>query len=664
VLMKAESGLVTARAAAFEAATAEATATAAAAAAKRADTAASVLATGASRAFGTVVSALGGPIGIAIIAIGALALKFSDVKTAAEEAADITERAAQRIAKARSGSTEAPMRELMSVRDEAKAQIEKLDAEISRAEKWARSGRGPQPSDEQVSGMNADLLTKREAARGALLQAQKAIDDLKRQQMEGDTPSNLKSPVDPEEARKLAAKRAAAQAYLEGLKADTKTGLEKINAEERKALDENTKRQLEDQKNFTIYNEAKKAIAAKYARERALLEETYTKESAALNIALTQDESQRIEAIRAEAFRAAEAEVKLGVKTFQQGEQAKLLAAYTAGQAMLDLADRTAKARFDQSMAETRDMEARIALTREETIRALELAAARGKITQAELDAGRARADRQATDDTKAVKNGRTDTKIDTLQLRAGSGGIEDQVALIQAEGQKRLDASMQAQQADLANTQLYADQRVAIEEDMQRRITDARSQSQINALSSTSSALEALANATKSGTEKQDAVYRAAFLAQKAYAIASSIVAIQAGVAKAADAPWPGNLAGMASVIAATASIISTIKGANYGGGREIGGSVSAGTMVRVNESGRPEMFTAAGGVQYMLPTADGRVTSARELAASGSGQAGQRPISVVQNFTVAGGTDQRSQQQIAASAARGLQIASARNN
>lgn len=70
-----------------------------------------------------------------------------------------------------------------------------------------------------------------------------------------------------------------------------------------------------------------------------------------------------------------------------------------------------------------------------------------------------------------------------------------------------------------------------------------------------------------------------------------------------------------MATVAAATAGIVSTIKGANYGGGRQYGGPVSAGSLYRVNETGRPEMFTAANGSQFMLPTSGGRVTAADKV-------------------------------------------------
>lgn len=477
-------------------------------------------------------------------------------------------------------------------------------------------------------------------------------------------PSKLTAQVDPDEQRKLAAKRAAAQAYYEGLLADAQTGLAKINAEEQKALSENLRRSKEDKNNADIYAKAKTAVIAKYARERALLEESYSRETAALTIATTTDEMTRVLAIREEAFRAADADVKLGVKTFQQGEQAKRLAAFQTGQALQDLAERDSKARFEGQFAAARDTETRITMVRDEAIRNAQLAYARGRMTFEEAEAAKVKAVRQAEDEMRSLRDARSQTRIDTLQLRAGGGGSRDQEALIRAQAAQALQATMDAQAADIANAQIYADKRVAIEEDMQRRIADMRAQADQNALMATSNAFGALADATHAGVGKQDAIYKAAFLAQKAFAIASAIVAIQTGVAKAASLEWPANLGAMASVIAATASIVATIKSTNFGGGRQYGGPVSAGSMYRVNETGRPEMFTAASGAQYMLPTSSGKVTSADDVAGQGAG----RNVTVINNFSLStgsgGGVDMRTQSQITASVARALQQSSARNN
>ncbi|MND90921.1 hypothetical protein D3C80_830230 [compost metagenome] len=59
----------------------------------------------------------------------------------------------------------------------------------------------------------------------------------------------------------------------------------------------------------------------------------------------------------------------------------------------------------------------------------------------------------------------------------------------------------------------------------------------------------------------QQSGAYKAMFAVQKAASIAQSIISIQTGIAMAAANPFPLNLAAMASVAAATASIVGNIQ-------------------------------------------------------------------------------------------------------
>ncbi|OOW08594.1 hypothetical protein [Acinetobacter sp. MF4640] len=63
-----------------------------------------------------------------------------------------------------------------------------------------------------------------------------------------------------------------------------------------------------------------------------------------------------------------------------------------------------------------------------------------------------------------------------------------------------------------------------------------------------------------KNAFGEQSGLYKTMFATQKAFAIAQSLISIQQGLANAASNPWPTNLAAMASVAAATSSIISNI--------------------------------------------------------------------------------------------------------
>ncbi|SFY16128.1 hypothetical protein [Azotobacter vinelandii] len=93
--------------------------------------------------------------------------------------------------------------------------------------------------------------------------------------------------------------------------------------------------------------------------------------------------------------------------------------------------------------------------------------------------------------------------------------------------------------------------------EDALLKIEQARQTAQLSAAESIAGDLASVA---LQFAGEQSAIYKVAFAAQKAAAIAQSLVAIQTGIALAAANPFPANLAAMATVAAATANIVSSI--------------------------------------------------------------------------------------------------------
>ena len=75
------------------------------------------------------------------------------------------------------------------------------------------------------------------------------------------------------------------------------------------------------------------------------------------------------------------------------------------------------------------------------------------------------------------------------------------------------------------------------------------------------SSAFDTMAGVMENAAGKQSGIYKAMFVASKAFAIAESIIKIQQGIANASSLPFPSNLSAMASVAASTANIVSTIQ-------------------------------------------------------------------------------------------------------
>ncbi|MCW9738740.1 tape measure protein [Proteus mirabilis] len=71
----------------------------------------------------------------------------------------------------------------------------------------------------------------------------------------------------------------------------------------------------------------------------------------------------------------------------------------------------------------------------------------------------------------------------------------------------------------------------------------------------------------------------------------------------------------GMAAMATAIPAMIA------LAGARKNGGPVNAGSMYRVGEGGKPEIFKASNGSQYMIPGDNGRVISNRQIGKGGNG-------------------------------------------
>lgn len=172
------------------------------------------------------------------------------------------------------------------------------------------------------------------------------------------------------------------------------------------------------------------------------------------------------------------------------------------------------------------------------------------------------------------------DGKISAADARIARAGI----GLVQDLNNLDQDLGGQFQfQAELDNIQLLEDERmrivqdaldarllveseaaarrVEIEADTQRRIRELQVAQQSVAIQAAQSTAESLASIAKDLGGEQSRIYRAMFVASKAFAIADSIVKIQQGVANALSLPFPANLAAAATVAAQAASIVSNIR-------------------------------------------------------------------------------------------------------
>ncbi|EKA1237480.1 phage tail protein [Salmonella enterica] len=121
---------------------------------------------------------------------------------------------------------------------------------------------------------------------------------------------------------------------------------------------------------------------------------------------------------------------------------------------------------------------------------------------------------------------------------------------------------------------------------------------------------------------------------AAAAASLASTMAQATAAASAWAPAAMSASIAtmGSAAAVGQTAYAGSSLaaKGMAVAGARYNGGPVDAGSMYRVGEHGKPEIFQASNGSQYMIPGDNGRVISNRDMHGSGSGGS-----SVVQHIT-----------------------------
>jgi len=262
--------------------------------------------------------------------------------------------------------------------------------------------------------------------------------------------------------------------------------------------------------------------------------------------------------------------------------------------------------------------------------------------------------------------------EIDPVQQLANQHA--QQLALIQQFEQQGVLAHQQAIELKNAADTEYEQQRIAAQWEI------FRNQSQANELlassldglqSGASSAITGLLSGTQSlqeafaniGTTILNSVVsslvqmgmewvKSQLMGQAAAAASLASTMAQATAAAAAWAPAAisASIATMGSANAvgqtAYAGSLLAAKGMAVAGARYNGGPVDAGSMYRVGERGKPEIFQASNGNQYMIPGDNGRVISNKNIGGGG----GVSSLSQTMNLTIhtTGGIDDETIKQL----------------
>lgn len=173
---------------------------------------------------------------------------------------------------------------------------------------------------------------------------------------------------------------------------------------------------------------------------------------------------------------------------------------------------------------------------------------------------------------------------------------------------------------------------------------TDRQQQNMSQLLGASSDFFGQMAGLVGDYAGESSAAYKTLFAVSKAFSIAQATMNMVMAISNAAALPWPANIPAIAVAAAQGANLISQIRGSNYSGARYNGGPVSAGGVYKVGEKGKPEIYRASNGSQYMIPGDNGSVISNKDLRGSGGGTL--QVVNNVYNYASGVSVDTRSSQ------------------
>lgn len=306
-------------------------------------------------------------------------------------------------------------------------------------------------------------------------------------------------------------------------------------------------------------------------------------------------------------------------------------------------------------------------LSREQAIlraqQSLGKAATEDQIRQAGVYAAKTFDSAKAVRDLAQAEQGRKFASQEVAAAKATpdalTGAVQDPNAQIDLQEQQKLAALAKYQAIDIQNAQLYEDAKTAIQQQaanarQQIAVNEANMQSQAisSIVGSVSQGFDGLANLAAGAAGKSSGAYQAMFALSKGFAVAQAALNLQLAISQAMADPTAltpaQKFANYAAIASAGASLLTSIGSISMGGAREHGGPVNASSMYRVGEGGKPEIFKASNGSQYMIPGDNGSVISNRDIGGGGGGGGG-----LVMNFNfdiqTTGGVDEATQKQMA---------------
>jgi len=158
--------------------------------------------------------------------------------------------------------------------------------------------------------------------------------------------------------------------------------------------------------------------------------------------------------------------------------------------------------------------------------------------------------------------------------------GGEDEGAMMALEMQlqERNVILQQAREANLIQEQEYLDLSLEANKAYNQAVIDVEDKRLAMQLGAAASTFKSLSTLAMGFAGEQGKAYDILFGISKAFAIADTSVQIANALGKAANNPWPANLAAMAQVASLTAGLVGTISGTQFSGGFKDGGDFTVG--------------------------------------------------------------------------------------
>lgn len=418
--------------------------------------------------------------------------------------------------------------------------------------------------------------------------------------------------------------------YVASLESAATEGFAKINAIEEAALAKNAELLAKKKINAEQASKAITLIEQRAAKDRLDLqdgldkkieealdrqaerEERNAQARAEAAILLTTSSEQRILLVRDEAVRQAEVAYRRGKTTFEEAETAKLKAGVVAATQLAEERKRREKEAIDFAAGLTRAVNPVDALRQEYEFK-LDL------VTQYEALMAQAGVD--------AHEQGQIARTQITAEYEAQRLALAEQSFRSQSEANAFLMDSLNSLASTASTAIMGLINGTMTAEDVMKSLANTVLNEAVNAL--VQIGLQQIKNALLSNTlaaaetarkATMGAVYTASVSAQVAGM--SSLAAMNAFAATAAI-PMVGPVLAPGAAAAAGAAAMAlgapAIATAPIAGARQYGGPVSADSLYRVNEGGRPEMFQAANGSQFLMPNKSGEVIPAGKGGAGG---------------------------------------------